>query len=666
MNGENSENAEQIVPHHVATIWQVIWICSFFPLVWLSLLMFPVYPVAPELDLSWAGALPYFAHRGLHFGTDIIFTFGPLGHFIGYAYSGYLTTERTIWELAIKGFIAGLICWSMSELRLAIRIILAACILLFLGNFEEVYSFAIVLSGLMLLRLHERRIWVAVILGVFLALLALVKFTYFIQAMGAVAFASGFYLFRGRWNALASLVVGFTGGIIVIWILADQRIGDIPFYISNSLAITSGYNAAMFMPTPEVVVVWVALVGVSILAVQLTLFCLHAEDKVRARFGSLLLMLMLFFLWKHSFTRWLNHAPRFFCFLAVLAPASWLVTGRTTLSYRKATSITCVVILFALAGLEAAQRGRVSRVFLDCSNQMRAAYSRLMTYRAFDNLRRTMLLEKEGACSLPRIKAAVNDKPVDVLGYRQGIALLNKLNYSPRPIFQGYSAYTNSLIEINTRHYQSVHRPEFVISKLETIDDRFMTLDDAGAVLELLYHYRPMMRENGWQLWEVVSPVRPVDRQSISEFNAKIGEEVALPDVPFIWAQLKIEHTSLGKIAETFYKSGPVFLELVNDSGWVVRYRIVPSMADYGFLLNPEIKSDDDLAAVATGGALHKYRSMRVDIDSAYQRLFRPKVRIKLSALPNPERVLSNPVAPQIGAGVTPDIRNEDTNPSTE
>ena len=69
----------------------------------------------------------------------------------------------------------------------------------------------------------------------------------------------------------------------------------------------------------------------------------------------------------------------------------------------------------------------------------------------FDEKRRTGLAEAKNKFYLPRISAVVAGRTVDVFGYRQGIAILNGLNYVPRPIFQGYSAYTPSLIELNTQ-----------------------------------------------------------------------------------------------------------------------------------------------------------------------------------------------------------------------
>jgi hypothetical protein len=486
----------------------------------------------------------------------------------------------------------------------------------------------------MLLRSADRKFWVHALLGLFLAALTLVKFTYFVQAMCAIGCAIGYYVFRRRWIAIASLTTSFAIGLLACWELAGQNMGDLPPYISNSLAITFGYNEAMFTPTQNTVVIWIAACVGLLLMLQLILFWFNAQDKARLLFGSIFLMLVVFFLWKHAFTRWENHAPKFFLLFPELLLASWLLNSKRSRPHRWALALTCVAIVSALVGAAILEKGTVSRAFVRSWDQFRFAFSFVTGYAQFDKMRRANLAEAESKFSLPRTKAVVANRTMDVIGYRQGIALLNGLNYVPRPIFQGYSAYTPSLIGMNTRHYQSVRRPEFVISKLETIDDRFPTSEDSGVLVELLYHYRPILKENGWELWQATYPVEAFQPQLITRISARLGQNVPLPESTFVWAELEIKQTRWGKAVAFFYKGAPTFIDLEDDLGLTFRYRIVPSMARSGFLLNPEIKNDAELALAANGAALHHYKWIRISTDSSKAKLFKKKVDIKLFALP--------------------------------
>lgn len=648
MSGGKLEIVPGATSRRFEKVWQFAWICCFAIVAWFSFLMLPTSPIAPDLDLSWTGALTYFAHRGFHFGTDVIFTLGPLGHFAGYAYTGYLTTERTLWEFVAKGLVAVLCCWALRELRLFIQVTLAVCIILFLGSYEDVYTFAIVLTGLLLLRSAERKFWIHALLALFLAVLSLVKFTYFIEGTCAIGSVVGYYIIRRRWIALTSLTSSFSVGLLFCWGLAGQNIADLPLYVSNSIAITVGYNAAMFRPTSNLAIIALAaLLGV-LLVFQLALFWFYARDRARVIFGSIFLVLILFFIWKHAFTRWENHAPKFFLLFPELLLASWLLNSKTSRSDRCAVVITCVALISAVVGMTLLQQEIVSQSLNRSRDQFRFAWRLVTRYGRFEKGRKASLAQTERKFSLPRIKTVVGDRSVDVISYRQGIAILNGLNYVPRPVFQGYSAYTPSLIELNTKHYQSLRRPQFVIAKLETIDDRFPTLDDSGVLLELLYHYQPILNENGWHLWEAKRDIGAINRRLIESFSGKLGQVVPIPDNASIWVELELKQTRWGRIAAFLYKSVPILITLEDDAGLRSRYRIIPSMTGNGWLLNPVLTNDDQLVLAAKGAPLQRYKWFKVDVEPGSDAFFKATFGIKFSALPPAVSVPADPALSNI------------------
>src|SRR6185436_5439341 len=72
---------------------------------------------------------------------------------------------------------------------------------------------------------------------------------------------------------------------------------------------------------------------------------------------------------------------------------------------------------------------------------------------------------------LPRIRTAVGREPIDVFGSNQSMALLNHLNYRPRPVFQSYSAYTPELVELNAAFLESDRAPRFMLFQHEALDN---------------------------------------------------------------------------------------------------------------------------------------------------------------------------------------------------
>ena len=104
---------------------------------------------------------------------------------------------------------------------------------------------------------------------------------------------------------------------------------------------------------------------------------------------------------------------------------------------------------------------------------------------------------------LSRIAQRVGHSSIDVFNYRQGVALLNDLNYRPRPVIQGYTAYTPDLLRANLDFYRSASRPSYVLFSLETIDGRFPTLDDALLLPYILENYQPVLAEHRFLLMDV-------------------------------------------------------------------------------------------------------------------------------------------------------------------
>src|SRR5690349_20615414 len=86
---------------------------------------------------------------------------------------------------------------------------------------------------------------------------------------------------------------------------------------------------------------------------------------------------------------------------------------------------------------------------------------------------------------LPRVRARAALETLDVFEDSQGIAMLNGLNFHPRPVFQSRWAVTPELLELNRAFYAGERAPEFALFQLEA------PARDAKAFDELLLRYRP-------------------------------------------------------------------------------------------------------------------------------------------------------------------------------
>jgi hypothetical protein len=152
----------------------VLWITIFLAQ-WLALLRLPTQVAKPQLDSSWESALSYFAAERMQFGTDVVFTYGPLGYLYSSVYSGYLIQSRFVLELLSTAILVGLL------------LIIASRAGKFLGGFFILIIFLwppvpdardlFTLTSVLILLLRPKHELLTVAGVVFLAYLSLIKFT---------------------------------------------------------------------------------------------------------------------------------------------------------------------------------------------------------------------------------------------------------------------------------------------------------------------------------------------------------------------------------------------------------------------------------------------------------------------------------------------------------
>src|SRR5262249_27080068 len=95
----------------------------------------------------------------------------------------------------------------------------------------------------------------------------------------------------------------------------------------------------------------------------------------------------------------------------------------------------------------------------------------------------------------PILRREIGKRSVDLISSVQSALFVNNLNYRPRPVFQSYSTYTTELLEANADALAQAAGPDFLVIRLEPIDQRIAMLEDALAWQEVLYRYRPVTVE---------------------------------------------------------------------------------------------------------------------------------------------------------------------------
>ncbi len=592
-------------------------------LLWLSLIIFPMTPRA-DLDASWQEVLVYAHAHGWQFGRDVIFTWGPWGMLSSFFHLGGTgAVTKLVWEIGGKGLLAfGLIALTGS-LPLWRRLVFVLVCLLFHWFFLDVIFFVFV--TLVVIRLMLRAPasgpwlgWVAA-----LAFLADMKFTYTVLTAGGILAVAWVWLRRGwtgrgpgasRWGGIgpaAGLLVAFGVALVVFWVAAGQSPDNLWPYLRRSVEIAAGYGDAMMLD--EAPVIFGIGLGVAVLAGAFgwRIWRGHA-DRSLALGAAAFLTAAGFLMWKEGFVRADGHVYGFFCYvLIVVLVVPALLYPQRRWHWVEGAALGCLWGLWSVAPGLLLQSPRISRDRLGDNARTLLRVTRLPADWEGD------LVSARRAAALPNIRAVVGRHSVDVYNYRQGVALLNGLNYTPRPVFQSYSAYTPGLDGWNLRFYGSERAPDFLIWTHESIDERYPSIDDASLLVALAHHYKPVLQEGEYWLLEKQSAVSaaPLRRRLLMQRKVRLGEEIVLPGRrgSVLWLQARLELTKLGRLRALAYKAPLMQLTVTDDQGGETSWRLLPRIAEAGFVLDPLLASGADVMAFMEGDRRVGVKAMRLD-----------------------------------------------------
>jgi hypothetical protein len=576
-----------------------------------------------ELDPSWQAVLEFAAQKRLQFGSEIIFTYGPLGFLFQPYGFGMFPLLRSIVALTFSGVVA------FAALNLALRIRgIAKCLFLFwlllfpspsLPGTELVFVYFIaVFISFVLLDAKYNRSLSKRLLVFYLCSLALVKFSFFIPILFLLGICVIDRICRQDREGALELVACAVISFVFLWLVLGQSLEGFFQYLRASQQMASGYTEAMSVAPQPRVLKYALRAGVLFLF-ALVATCAVARQKREIIAPAMIIVLFSFTAWKQGFVRADGHVLMFLYFLPVAY--GFLFHSAFSGSIAGAFRMVLLVGYFAVAGL--------------CLMAVNAIFPGLPLTQAkslgehlLANSRSLIALLTPASSlpgqsprdfrpedRLPKIARRVGDSPIDVFNYRQGAALLNDLNYRPRPVIQSYSAYTPDLLRANLDFYRSASRPSYVLFSLETIDGRFPTLDDALLLPYILANYQPVLAEHHFLLMErTPGPPRDVTYDRVYSASLDIGQKLDMASwntSPF-FLRVSTTPTLLGRILSLLYQPPAYKLEVELDEGGKRDFRFIGGMASQGFLVNPLLENNPDVLDLVSGENQKKIRSIAI------------------------------------------------------
>lgn len=575
-----------------------------------------------ELDQSWQAVLEFAAQKRLQFGSEIIFTYGPLGFlFLPHGF-GMFPLLRSIFALAFSGVVA------FAALNLALRIrgiakfLFLFWLLLFTlsmsGWGELIFVYFIALfTGFLWLDGTYNHAWVKRLLLFYICALALIKFSFFIAILSLLGICVIDRTCRRDFKGVRELVAGSVISMVFLWLVLGQSLEGFFQYLTASQQIASGYTEAMSLTPPRRLLKY-AVPAAIVFFCALAMACAMARQRRYVIARAMIIMLFSFTAWKQGFVRADTHVLMFLYFLPVayaflFHPAfnGGVPAFRNVLllGYFTMTGLCLMAVNAMFPGLPLEQTKSLGERLVANSRSLIALFTPASALP--DGFPKNLRSEDR----LFEITQRVGQASVDVFNFRQGAALLNGLNYHPRPVIQSYSAYTPDLLRANLDFYRSASRPSYVLFSLETIDGRFPTFDDALLLPYLLTNYQPVLTEHHFLLMErTPGPPRDVTYDRVYSARLDIGQKLDMTtwnNSP-LFLRVSTTPTLFGRILSLLYQSPAYKLAVELDEGDKRDFRFISGMASQGFLVNPLLENNPDVLDLLSGENQKKIRSVAI------------------------------------------------------
>jgi hypothetical protein len=550
------------------------------------------------LDPSWNAGLAMGVHDGLHWGQELVFTYGPLGFLQNQLvwFSGQAVLSFLYSSLVFVIFCVGLVWALRRRLSLLVACLGAFVVVAVLPLLELSLLSAVFASFWLLEGGAERRSprqLDAFVLGAaaFAGPAALIKLSTG-PLVGIVLLVALIGARVGRRRVFTYLVVLF-GLLLVLWLATGQNFGGIPDFVSHTAEISSGYSSAMLRSTEEaqwkVVVATLAAIGLTIALVAAAWSAPHRDRRGRWA-ATLLVGLAAFAIYKEGIVRVdAGHLTLYFANACVLWIAVGFVPGR-----RWAVPALALVIFVVSLPL----RPSGAPEHLNAASNLRFAFDQARTLVSPG--RRTAAMEsgREGMVGTyalePGALAALRGRTVAVEPWEAAAAWAYRLDWRPLPVFQNYSAYTSALDRLNAEAVEDPEGPERLLRENQQVvtfefpsadlDHRFPGWDPPEQARAVLCNFAPLFTSERWQVLGRV-PDRCGPTRELRTEAASAGEAVLVPKPrPDSVVYVRIDGAGVSGLerAQTFlYRANSRHLT-VNDR---TRYRLVPETAGDGLLL---------------------------------------------------------------------------------
>ncbi|HEX9981557.1 MAG TPA: hypothetical protein VGB50_13430 [Flavobacterium sp.] len=577
------------------------------------------------LDSSWVITLNYIKVHGLQWGTDFVFTYGPLGQIAtryGWGESRYLFLFADLFLLLNYSLI-----FYFSLKRSANKYLTAALIVL-LTLFLPVW----IGNRISLFLLLFLAFWIRESIGnksvlpyaMQISILVICFFIKFNSALISLPlyYMGIFYMIYARRLKAWEIVAYSLLPLLLIYIFSFNLNVSIYNYIRTGFDLISGYNEIMYedypLPHTWLYVIAVALIVTSIIAVN---FYKSKDNFIKKAVIAVLLAVPFFVAFKQGFVRSNPdyNSDFFACTLIYFVTAS-------DLHYQIKSKVLNVLLL--MAALTSIHFLYIKR---EKPFEIADKFSKGNYIRGFQGFSPDSdHFFRAGGTKFPdEVLKKIGNQTVDAYPWNIRMLHENNLNYQPRPIIQAYSSYTRFLEDLNFELYNSEKAPAYVIYEYNTLDNRYPLFDESkvNVALKLNYEVDQLFDYNDKKLLLLKKKAnfKKIRFEKTREYALMLNSPL-IPK-PGVYYEVELYNDLMGKLFSIIRHAPDLTLQIKVKDGQTLDFKTSNKLLQSGLYEDNFIEKTEDFADIVTSGHSHK-KAGYYNFKPRNTSFFKEKIRI--------------------------------------
>jgi hypothetical protein len=562
-------------------------------------------PMGVGLDHSWVFGINYFFSNSIRMGTDVIFTYGPLGFLIhaiplGINYEIALAFW-TITHLVFSWLLLSLV-WSYHKTSaLWIKLLSTLLLIVFINSLKlELIPIFFVFTSTLLYTWENKPQYA--LLAAFSATLAcLIKI-----GTGIVCFlimGSLYILTKRSLKEHQKLIFVLISTVITtyltIWVLLYGDLGGSFDFLSTNKELVKGYSSAVsiYIPLKESFI----FLGIANYILCIFLWKNHFPKIIHL---SLALPLLAWF--KYTFGRAdPYHIIQFWIILLALSMflLLFLKRSRDLIPYGLFITVSWALALglyewtpnkLYKPPLQLFAQTLSDKTFrLDGYNNF---YSSLLSSNRKEHLIKLSKNTLQKDLLDPSILEYVGNNTVDIYPWELSIIPANQLNWKPRKVIQSYYSFTQSLDQTNSISVSKKTSAKYLIwhnTNFGSIDQRYLLNDEPKTIYQILKNYKIGLTTKDFVVLEKTDQSLLGEPQFLFTSEHLWDQWIDVPEgtKEIIQGDVSITRTLLGKLKRQIFKEEPFHITYRLENNHETRYRMVPDTAVNGIWMNPFIGS---------------------------------------------------------------------------